>query len=41
MSKQIVDLQELRRNQLADDDLVMVRDVSENRDKKATIGSLF
>lgn len=41
MSKQIVDLQELRRNQLADDDLVMVRDVSENRDKKATIGSVM
>lgn len=41
MSKQIVDLQELQRNQVSDEDFVMVRDVSENRDKKASIGSVM
>ena len=40
MSKQIPDLMELNKSQVTDDDLMMIRDVSENRDKKASIGSI-
>lgn len=40
MSKQIPDLVELQKSQVDDDDLMLIRDVSDNRDKKATIGNI-
>lgn len=41
MAKQLPDLQQITKTGLADDDLMWIRDVSENRDKKATLGDIF
>ena len=41
MAKQLTDLQQITKTALTDDDLIWIRDVSENRDKKATIGDVF
>lgn len=41
MAKQLTDLQQIMRTSLTDDDLIWIRDVSENRDKKATLGDIF
>lgn len=41
MSKQIPDLMELQKSEVSNDDLMLIRDVSENRDKKASIGSMI
>ncbi len=41
MPKQLTDLQQITKTALNDDDLIWIRDVSENRDKKATIGDIF
>lgn len=41
MAKQLTDLQQMMRTSITDDDLIWIRDVSENRDKKATIGDVF
>lgn len=41
MAKQLTDLQQMSRAALTADDLIWIRDVSENRDKKATIGDIF
>lgn len=41
MSKQLVDLQELAKDDISNDDLMLIRDVSESRDKKAPIGTVI
>ena len=41
MAKQLTDLQQITKTALTDDDLIWIRDVSENRDKKATLGDVF
>lgn len=40
MGKQIIDLQELAKDQVSNDDVMMIRDVSENRDKRAKVGNI-
>ena len=41
MAKQLTDLQRILRQSISSDDLMWLRDVSDNRDKKATIGDVF
>lgn len=41
MSKQIPDLMQIQKNEVSNDDLMVIRDVSENRDKKGTVGDII
>nr|DAV53572.1 MAG TPA: hypothetical protein [Caudoviricetes sp.] len=41
MAKQLTDLQRIPRTGISSDDLIWIRDMSDNRDKKATIGDVF
>lgn len=41
MSKQLQDLMQLQKQEISNDDLLLVRDLSESRDKKAAVGDVF
>lgn len=41
MSKQIIDLAEIQKSEIESEDLLLIRDVSDNQDKKVPISSLL
>lgn len=41
MAKQLTDLQQINKQEISDNDLIWLRDISENRDKKANVGDVF